>query len=79
DRISVRATTNLDGMIAVIDPKPSWVGLWQRTCFAFGASPVVVDRSMYEISMRSKSKVTFRKRSSRVLVPSTPRDRTDQD
>ncbi|KAI6112655.1 hypothetical protein F5141DRAFT_970520, partial [Pisolithus sp. B1] len=31
DRISVRATTNLDGMIAVIDPKPSWVGLWQRT------------------------------------------------
>ncbi|KAI6104214.1 hypothetical protein F5141DRAFT_1127968 [Pisolithus sp. B1] len=32
DRISVRTTTNADGMIAVIDPKPSWVGLWQRTC-----------------------------------------------
>ncbi|KAI6108277.1 hypothetical protein F5141DRAFT_1005745, partial [Pisolithus sp. B1] len=31
DRISVRATTNLDGMTAVIDPKPSRVGLWQRT------------------------------------------------
>ncbi|KAI6132558.1 hypothetical protein EDD16DRAFT_1532944, partial [Pisolithus croceorrhizus] len=31
DRISVRTTTNVDGMIAVIDPKLSWVGLWQRT------------------------------------------------
>ncbi|KAI6098031.1 hypothetical protein EDD16DRAFT_1491635, partial [Pisolithus croceorrhizus] len=31
DRISVRMTTNLDGMITVIDPKPSRVGLWQRT------------------------------------------------
>ncbi|KAI6106893.1 hypothetical protein EDD16DRAFT_1616172 [Pisolithus croceorrhizus] len=31
DPISVRTTTNFDGMIVVIDPKPSWVGLWQRT------------------------------------------------
>ncbi|KAI6113310.1 Spt4/RpoE2 zinc finger-domain-containing protein, partial [Pisolithus croceorrhizus] len=31
-RMSVCTTTNFDGMIAVFDPKPSWVRLW--TCEA---------------------------------------------